>query len=363
MELGLIGFPLSGKTSLFQAITQAADPNAASGSKWGKAQVGVVKVPDPRLDALVAMFKPKKTVPAELRLVDFPAWGERDGKDAGIAGEMLTMLQKTDALVHVVRAFNNPSVPSDRGVNPGRDIANMDAELAFADLTILERRVQRLNDQMKAAKASDRAQLQQEKDLFERIKGELEKDIPIRKQQLSEEERAVIHHFQFLTTKPVLVVLNMGEESIGEGGVKMPPDIKKAPGQIIAGICAKLEAELIAMSPEEQKEFRGAMGLPEGGREVVMRSTYELLDMVTFFTAGEDECRAWPVERGSTAPKAARTIHSDFEKGFIRAEVTPLKALIEAASFAEAKKRGQVRLEGKTYIVQDGDVIEFLFNI
>lgn len=362
MELALIGFPGSGKSTLFRAVTQAPDPKAGSGARWGKAQVGVVKVPDPRLDALARIFKPQRIVQAEMRLVDFPAWGEGLGKGAGISGELLSMLQRADALVHVVRSVGAGA--SAEGVpSPLQPVEEMDAELAFADLAILERRVNRIVDDLKGAKATERARLAQEKELFERVKGALEAGVPILSQDLTAEERNSLREFQFLTAKPLLVVLNVDERALGEAGLEIPAGLKARAGQRVVAVCARVEEELLAMSEAERAEFRAGLGVPQSSRDLLLQAAYELLDMVTFLTVGPDEVRAWPIERGTVALKAAGKVHSDIEHGFIRAEVIHEKQLLECGSLAEARRRGLLRLEGKTYVVQDGDVINFLFNV
>jgi GTP-binding protein YchF len=361
LELGLIGFPGSGKSTLFRAITEIAEQN--TGSRWGKAQVGVVKVPDPRLDALAAIFHPKKFTPAELRLIDFPPLGESGVKQTGITGELLSMLQRVDALVHVVRAFDGAVHQQGGLVSPERAVTEMDAELAFADLAILERRIKRVDDSMKSAKTADRGKMQQEKEFLARMKSALESDVPVHRQELSDEERLTLRNFQLLTSKPVLVVLNVGEGTIGSVSQQTLEAVRKATGQKVVAVCAKLEEELGAMAPAEREEFRKDMGVPEASRDTMVRESFTLLNTICFLTAGEDEVRAWPIERGTVAVKAAGKVHSDIERGFIRAEVIDWKQLVECKGYAEAKKRGLMRSEGKTYVVQDGDVINYLFNV
>jgi len=361
LELALIGFPGTGKTTLFRAVTEAPDPKASAGSRWGRAQVGVVKVPDPRLEALAGIFKPERIVPAEMRLVDFPPWGEGLARGAGISGELLSMLQRADALVHVARSAGGATGDGVR--SPQQLMDDMDAELAFADLAILERRVERIESGLKGAKAGERAKLLLEKQLFERVKAALEGDVPISRQELTDEERKTLREFQFLTAKPLLVVINVDERALGEGSIQVPGDIQPRPGQRVVAVCAKVEEELLAMNPAERAEFRAGLGVPESSRDVLLQAAYQLLDMVTFLTVGPDEVRAWPVERNTVAVKAASKIHSDIERGFIRAEVIHEKHLIECGGLVEARRRGLLRLEGKTYVVQDGDVINFLFNV
>ncbi|MSQ11796.1 MAG: redox-regulated ATPase YchF [Dehalococcoidia bacterium] len=360
MELALVGFPGAGKSTLFRVVTEAAGV-ATGGSRWGKAQVGVVKVPDPRLTTLAGLFPGCPVVTAEIRLVDFPPPGEGAAKGAGITGELLSMLQRADALVHVVRAFDDTA--SEKARAPLQAVEEMDAEMVFADLAILERRVKRVDDALKGAKPGERAKLLQEKAFFERVKDDLERAVPVRRQTLSDEERQTLRDFQFLTAKPVLVVFNVDDKRLGGDGLLGPAGLAQHERERAVVICAKLEEELLAMAPEERTEFRASLGVPENARDLVMTAAYDMLDLVTFFTAGEDETRAWPVERGTPAVKAAGKVHSDIQRGFIRAEVVALKDLLACGGFGEVRKRGLLRLEGKGYTVQDADVINYLFNV
>jgi GTP-binding protein YchF len=366
LEIGIVGLPKCGKTTVFNALSKGdADITPASASAT-KPNLGMAKVHDSRLIPLEEMFHPQKLTPAEVRYTDFPKAPEELKRSQGIAGEFLNLLQRTDALLHVVRAFQDPSVPHvEGGVDPHRDLATMGLELAFADLAILERRVERLKSELKSTKANERETKLREHAFLDRIKGELEGDVPIREQQISAEEAKLLENFQFLTAKPMLIVWNIGEEDVAQA-VELEEKLKaqySRPGVEVVTLCGKLEMDLADMEEGDQSEFRDAMGLQESGLNRVIRSSYHLLGLVSFFTVGADEVKAWTITRDTTALKAAGKIHSDIERGFIRAEIISFDHLCECGSLAEGRKRGQLRLEGKTYNVQDGDVINFLFNV
>jgi len=363
-ELGIIGFGRSGKTTVFNAVTRG---RAATGYGGGQEpNIGVVKVPDPRLDVLTGMFHPKKTTPAEIRYVDFPASGAAFGHGQGPGSQFLNELRRMDALIHVARAFESAAVSHPEGsIDAERDIESMNLELAFADAALIERRLERLEAELRSAKAAERTAGEREMELLRRTAKALEADEPIRAQTLTADERRMLAGYRFLTAKPLLVVLNIDESHLEErealeagcearhGG----PDIR------FAALCGKLEMELLELAPEEAAEYRAELRLgDETGLDRSIRLSYALLGLISFLTAGEDEVRAWTVEVGATAPQAAGKIHSDLERGFIRAEVIRFEDLVEAGSLAEARKRGVLRTEGKTYIVQDGDVLNILFN-
>ncbi len=365
MEVGLVGLPTSGKTTLFNALSRGSADVGPAAASARKPNLGVSKVQDSRIAPLVEMFKPRKTVPAEVRYVDSPRAPEGPARSQGIAGELLNLLQRTDALLHVVRAFRDPTVPHEEGeVDPHRDLAAMDLELAFADLAILERRVERLEAELKGARAGERETRVRERNTLDRLKGELERELPIREQELSEEERRLLANFGFLTAKPLLTLWNIGEEDAA-GAPEIEEELRTRydrPGVEVVALCGKLEMELAEMDEDEAGELREAMGLQEPALDRAVRASYALLGLVSFFTVGPDEVRAWTIDRHTPAVKAAGKIHSDIERGFIRAEVISYDHLIECGGLPEGRKRGLLRLEGKTYEVQDGDVINFLFN-
>lgn len=366
METGIIGLPKSGKTTIFNALTHGKAETAAYASGGTTPNIGMAKVPDARVQKLTAMFNPRRTVPAEIKYVDVAAFPHGFSKGEGIGGQLLTYLSKADALLHVVRAFEDDSIPHVlNSIDPGRDMATFNLELAFSDLAIQERRLERIVSSLKGAKSPERERLLKEQELLGRIKEALEKDVAVRDQKLTSDELKVISNYQFLTAKPLLVVANTGEAQAGasreiEAGLR--PQCSGA-GCDVAAICGKLEMELSRLPEEEAREFRGSMGGGESALEKVISRTYRLLGLLSFFTVGADEVKAWTIGQDTPAVKAAGKIHSDIERGFIRAEVVSYDDLVKCGSLAEARKQGLLRLEGKTYAVKDGDVINFLFSV
>lgn len=361
MQLGIVGLARSGKTTVFNAVTRG---HARTGS-FGhgvEPNVGTVKVPDHRLDRLAALFKPKKVTHADITYLDFPGGFSREGA----APQLLASLARADALVAVIRAFEDDTVPHPLGsVEPARDIAALNLELAFADAAFLEKRLERLDTAVRSMKAGERETAERELALLRRMKADLEREVPIRAQQLTPEERRLLSSYQFLTDKPLLIVLNLGERDLPraseiEAGYR---ERFGGPGVGVTALCGKLEAELAELPPEEAAEFARDLGVTESGLDRMVRLSYELVGLVSFFTVGPDECRAWTVRRGTPAQQAAGKIHSDMERGFIRAEVVRWDELLADGSLAEARKRGHLRQEGKQYIVQDGDVMHVLFNV
>ncbi len=365
MDVGIIGLAQAGKTTVFNAVTRGKAQTGFGAAH--EPNVGVVKVPDPRLDTLAAMFKPKKVTPAEIRYVDFPPAGAHFGKGEGPGGAFLNEVRRVDALIHVVRAFHDPAVPHPEGsIDPARDIATLELELAFADLAVIERRLERLEAELRSLRAGERGAGERERALLTRLKAALEAERPLRALDLSDEEERLIAGFRFLTRKPMLILLNLGEEDIARREAFEAEYRARfsGPRTDVAALCGKLEMELLELSAEEAAEYRRHLGLcDETGLNRAIRLSYRLMGLISFFTVGPDECRAWTVEAGATAPRAAGKIHSDMERGFIRAEVIRFADLVAAGSEAEAKRRGLVRTEGKGYIVQDGDVLHILFNV
>lgn len=364
-DVGILGLAQSGKTTVFNAVTRGSAQTGYGGAQGPN--IGVVKVPDGRLDVLAGMYHPKKVTPADIRYVDFPAAGAAFGRGEGPGGQLLAEVRKTDVLIHVVRLFENPEVPHPEGnINVLRDLGNLDLELQFADQALIERRLDRLNAEMRALKASERAAGERELALLNRLRTALDEGKPARAVDLTDDEQRMIAGYRFLTLKPVLVLLN-----IGEGDIPRSAEIEAeyrakidTPETDVAAFCGKIEMDLAAMDPAEAQEYRAELGLgEETGLDRAIRISYRLLGLISFLTAGEDEVRAWTVRAGSTAPQAAGKIHSDLERGFIRAEVVRYDDLVAAGSMAEAKKHGTFRLEGKSYVVQDGDVMNILFNV
>jgi hypothetical protein len=365
LDIGIIGLSKSGKTTIFNGLTKG---KAATGGYSGKnqANIGMASVPDERIHKLAEIFHPRKIVHAEVKYIDIGASIKEMATDKGIGGQLLNQLSAVDLLVNVVRAFNDESLLHPAGsLDINRDIEAMNLELAFSDLAILEKRLERMEGSMKAAKPAERAVLLKEQETLQKIKFSLEKDIPIREQSLLPEELKSISNFQFLTAKPILTVVNIGEDQLTQ--VKtIEEELNKRyarPKQKVIASCGKLEMELSQMGDEAMEEFRREFGIKESGLDRTIKVSYELLDLISFLTVGEDECRAWPIKKGIEAVKAAGKVHTDIERGFIRAEVIHYTDLLKCGSLVEAKKQGLLRLEGKTYIVQDGDVINFLFNV
>src|SRR5438874_976027 len=372
LNLGIIGLPKSGKTTLFNALT-GSHAQTSTYSSGEEPNVAVVKVPDPRLDVLTAMFHPRKTTPADVKFTDVVGMsGKADDKKEPISRQTLGFISTVDALVLVMRAFANPSVPLPEGterVDPVRDVDNVMLELAFSDLGIIERRLERLKAEIPKMRGAERETREHEQEVLARIGPALEAGTPIRGMELSEDDEKAIRNYGFLTAKPVLVVANLGGESL-DSAPDLEPGIRGAINRAAAGgedtdviaIPAQLEMEIGQLSPEDAAEFRESMGLGPSRLGEVVGKSYSLLGLISFLTAGEDEVRAWTIRRGTNAQKAAGAIHSDLERGFIRAEVVHYDDLVAAGSIAEAKKRGTVRSEGKTYVVKDGDVINVLFT-
>lgn len=365
MEIAIIGLPFSGKTTIFNAATRGA-AQVAGYSSAARPNIGVAKVPDPRLHTLSALYKPEKTTHAEVTYLDLPAAPDGLGQTKGISGEYLNRIQSADALVIAARAFEDPSVPDGGdGVDAFRDIETMLYELTFADLEILERRLQRIEQNTKGARSGDREGMLSEKALVGRLKEGLESGSPIRNQELSREEARRVNEFQFLTAKPVIVVVNAGEDQIEEADEILGRlEIEVAGDDILCStLFGKLEMELAQMDPEDEEEFRESLEAGESGLDRMVRLSYAALDQITFFTCGPKDVRAWTVTRGDDAVRAAGRIHTDMARGFIRAEVVTYDDLTRCGSENEARKQGVLRQEGKTYTVEDGDVMHFLFNV
>ena len=364
MEIGIIGLPQSGKTTVFNALTRGRAQIASYAG--AKPNIGVAKVPDLRLATLKEIFQPQKLVPAEVTYVDPPGVPEGLGKTKGIGGEFLNRLQAADALLHVVRTFDDPSIPHVEGsVDPFRDITVMNLELTFSDLDILEKRLQRLEASLKGAKSQEREAVHREETFLLRIKAALEKETPIRAQSISPEEARFLGTYQFLTAKPLLIVLNIGEDQLPQEEAlkeKLSPYVQ-GPGEQGAVLAGKLEMELAQMEKEEEKEFRESLGVGESGLERMIRLSYQVLGLISFFTIVSNEVRVWTIRQGTPAVKAAGKVHSDMERGFIRAEVISFQDLVASGSLSEARTRGLLRLEGKEYIIQDGEIPTFRFNI
>ena len=352
MQTGIIGLPQVGKTTLFRILTKAHVDPAKGGQET---RVGVAKVPEPRLVELAKLYNPKKITYATVQYVDL------GGMQKERMRESLASLREVDAIAHVIRVFDDPSVPHAEGtVDPLRDVTNLELELIFSDLEQIDKRLERLEKDLK--KKADK-QFELEKVVLEKCKAHLEAEKPLRELPLTPEERKPIGGFLFLSARPVLYVLNLGDDEAEklDTAVERPrlSALRGKPNSAVVAICGRLEAELAEMDEKEAAELLASYGLKEPGLNRLIRATYDLMGLIQFFTAGEPEVRAWTIRKGSTAQKAAGAIHSDIERGFIRAEVVKWSDLLAAGSIAAAREKAQVRLEGKEYIVQEGDVILF----
>ncbi len=358
LHAALIGFPSTGKSTLFQLMTSAREPAR------GKADtaIGISKVPDDRLDRLTAMYNPRKRVPATIELTDIVG----PGKTGAAALVDVVGYKNADALVHVVRAFRDASVAHPRGsVDPARDVQAMEEELILADLGVVERRLERLEKDLKKSRSAD---LEKERDLLLKCKAALEDGQPLRALGLAGEDLKRLRGFQLLSAKPLLIVINLDEaDAASAADVAIAAEraglttlVSRAATKAVAA-CAKIELEIAELEPADAESFLADLGLSESGLARVIRATYDLLGYMSFFTVGEDECRAWSIPRNTPAQEAAGEIHSDIARGFIRAEVVAYDALIARGSMAVCRDHGEVRLEGKEYLVRDGDIINFRF--
>ena len=355
MKTGIIGLPQVGKTSLFRILTKAQLSEHAYANPR-EAHIGVAKVPDDRLDKLAALYHPKKLTHASVEYVDVGAIGQEALKESAYLGH----LRNVDALAHVVRAFDDPAIPHVGPIDPLRDIQNVEFDLMVSDLGQIEKRLERVEKDLKKMRSAD---LEKEFELLKRAKAHLESERPLRELEMSAEDKKRFRGFMFLSEKPILYVLNIGESTELDKELESAASQYKIegaaskPNAAAAAVCGKVEAELAEMSDEDAAEFLSSYGLKESGLVRLIRTSYHLLGLISFFTAGEDECRAWTIPVHTRAVEAAGAIHSDLEKHFIRAETIRWDQLLDAGSEAEARARGTLRLEGKDYIVQDGDVM------
>ena len=363
MEIGIIGLPRSGKTTIFNAVTKGSRAVAGYSSKLN---VGVAKVPDERLTALANMYRPRRVVPAEVTYTDLPPPPEGFGQTRGISGEYLNAIQSVDALLIAVREFANSSVSHvDEMIDPIRDAENMLMELTFSDIDLLDRRLARIQKGFKKAKVQDRGDLQREQDLLLRIKESLNSGVALRDQQLASDEIRRISGFGFLSIKPLIVVMNIGEEHLEESEA-----LENQLGDVVTGqhvrstvMCAQLEMELAQMDPQDEQEFRKDLGTIESSLHRIVRVSYDVVGRISFFTVGEDEVRAWEIPRRTVAQQAAGKIHTEVQRGFIRAEVISYENLVKCGGLGEARKLGLLRQEGKDYVLEDGEIMHVLFNI
>ena len=360
LRTALIGYPSTGKTTLFQLMTDAHDaPRAAHGRL--EATLGVARVPDPRLDVLTVMYNPRKRVPATVEFADIPGRPSGSGADALLD---VAAYRNADALVHVVRSFSDPAIPHPAGsIDPRRDARAMEDELILADLAVVEKRLDRLAKDLKKTRTPE---LEREQDSLVRCQAHLENGSPLRALELGDDDRRRLRGFQFLSAKPLLLVLNVDEGDLAGGleHVLARHDLTglgSGPSTGVVIVCAKIELEIAQLDPADAAAFLADLGLKESGLNRVIRASYDLLGYISFFTVGEDECRAWSIPRGTPAQAAAGEIHTDLSRGFIRAEVVAYDRLVARGTMSACRDHGEVRLEGKEYPVLDADVINVRF--
>ncbi len=362
MEIGLVGLPSSGKTTLFSTLTGLDSSGAHAG---GRVEVhrGIVRVPDDRLDKLTAIFQPRKQVNATIEYIEVGGLQKDAAQGKGFDPQFLALLKNTNSLCLVVRAFENEMYPHPEGsIDPLRDALIVETEFILSDLSIIENRIDRLTKQIQKVKSEEDLH---ELELLKRCRDVLEAESPLREMDLSDEEQRKLRGYQFLSAKPLIIVVNYGENDISReqeilAGLKQ---FEEKENVRVAGLCAKVELEISQLEETDRTLFLEEMGIAEPALYKLIRYSYDLLGLISFFTVGEDECRAWTIRRGTHAQPAAGVIHSDLERGFIRAEVVNYAEFIELGSLAKCREKGILRLEGKDYVVNNGDIITVRFNV
>ncbi len=363
MKLGIVGLPNVGKSTLFNSITKAGAECANYPFCTIEPNVGIVPVPDERLDVLAKMYNPQKVTHAVIEFVDIAGLVKGASKGEGLGNKFLSHIRETDAICEVVRCFENSDVVHvDGNVNPIRDIETINLELIFADIETVNKRLDKAKKNLKADK-----KYQEEIDLLQKIKDNLEEGKPARVLAFNEEEQALVKEMFLLTTKPILYIANVSEEQLAEEKtdpvIKQVRDYAKNEKAEVIPLCVKVEEEISGLEENDKKEMLEMMGIDESGLDKVIKKSYDLLGLMSFLTAGEPEVRAWTIKKGTKAPQAAGKIHSDIERGFIKAEVVSFKDLVEQGSMLQAKEKGLVRAEGKEYVMKDGDIVLFKFNV
>ena len=365
MKLGIVGLPNVGKSTLFNSLTKAGAESANYPFCTIDPNVGVVPVPDARLKLLGDFYQSRKVTPAVIEFVDIAGLVKGASKGEGLGNQFLANIREVDAIVHVVRCFEDPNVIHvDGSINPLRDIETIELELVFSDLEILERRISKVSRSARNDKGAAK-----ELTVLEKLKSHLEEGKPVKTLEFEDEdEEAMVSGYNLLTQKPVIFAANVSEDDLADDGASNPfvQEVRKyAAGQNseVFVICAQIEQEIAELDDDEKKMFLEDLGLQESGLEKLIKASYRLLGLLSYLTAGEDETRAWTIRQGTKAPQAAGKIHTDFERGFIKAEVVNYQDLLDCGSYAGAREKGLVRMEGKDYVVKDGDVILFRFNV
>lgn len=364
MKLGIVGLPNVGKSTLFNAITNAGAQSANYPFCTIEPNVGVVVVPDSRIDALVEMYSPVKVTPAVIEFVDIAGLVKGASKGEGLGNKFLSHIRETDAIIHVVRCFENDDIIHvDGSVDPARDIETINFELIFSDIEMVERRLDRTTKAMKGDKS-----LAKEVEFLKTLKAHLESGKCARALECDEDELAVLNDMALLTSKPVIYACNMSEDDFADNidnnaRYKAVCKIADEEGSQTLPICAEMEAEIASLDKEEKEMFLADLGIEHGGLDLLIQRSYDLLGLISYLTAGKPEVRAWTIKKGTKAPQAAGKIHTDFERGFIRAEVIAFDDLMKCGTMSAAKEKGLVRSEGKEYVMNDGDIVLFRFNV